>query len=182
VAPGVRLRFAPKPDKDVLALREGDVDLEIGVLGDSGPEIRIQTLFRDKFVGVARKGHPLLDAPITPKRYAACEHVAASRRGAKTGPVDRALADLGLSREVIAVVPSFAAAVALAAGSDLVTLLPQSFAAARIRRPRAQVELEIFDLPLAVDGITVSQMWHPRLDADAGHRWLRGLVLKATAG
>jgi DNA-binding transcriptional LysR family regulator len=181
-APGVRLRFTPKPDKDVRALREGDVDLEIGVLGDSGPEIRIQTLFRDRFVGVVRKSHLLLDAPITPQRYAACEHVAASRRGAKTGPVDRALAELSLSREVIVVVPSFAAAMALAASSDLVALLPQSFAAARIRRPGAQDEVEIFDLPLDVDGITVSQMWHPRLDADAGHRWLRSLVLKATAG
>jgi DNA-binding transcriptional LysR family regulator len=182
VARGVRLCFTPKPDKDVRALRDGGVDLEIGVLGDSGPEIRIQTLFRDRFVGVVRKGHLLLDAAITPQRYAACEHVVASRRGVKAGPVDRALAELGLSREVIAVVPSFAAALALAASSDLVALLPQSFAAVRILRAGPQDAIEIFDLPLAVDGITVSQMWHPRLDADAGHRWLRGLVLKATAG
>jgi DNA-binding transcriptional LysR family regulator len=181
MAPGVRLCFTPKPDKDVRALREGGVDLEIGVLGDSGPEIRIQTLFRDRFVGVARKGHPLLDAPITPQRYAACDHVSASRRGVKAGPVDHALAELGLSREVVVVVPSFAAALALAASSDLVALLPQWFAAARILGPGPQDAVEIFDLPLAVDGITVSQMWHPRLDADAGHRWMRGLVLKVTA-
>src|SRR6202167_2629238 len=32
-APKVRLQFAPKPDKDVRGLREGMVDLEIGVLG-----------------------------------------------------------------------------------------------------------------------------------------------------
>jgi DNA-binding transcriptional LysR family regulator len=107
VAPGVGLCFTPKPDKDVRALREGGVDLEIGVFGDSGPEIRIQPVFRDRFVGVVRKGHPLLDAAITPQRYAACEHVVASRRGVKAGPVDRALAELSVSREVIAVVPSF---------------------------------------------------------------------------
>jgi DNA-binding transcriptional LysR family regulator len=181
-APGVRLCFTPKPDKDARGLREGGVDLEIGVLGDSGPEIRIQTLLRDRFVGVARHGHPLFEAAITPQRYAACEHVAASRRGATSGPVDHALAELGLSREVIAVAPSFAAALALAAHSDLVALLPQSFAAARIQHPGPQDAVEIFDLPVTVDGITVSQMWHPRLDADAGHRWLRGLVQKATAG
>jgi DNA-binding transcriptional LysR family regulator len=181
-APRVRLRFTPKPDKDVRPLREGEVDLEIGVLGESAPEIRIQALFGDRFVGVARKGHPLFDAPITPERYAACEHVAASRRGVKTGPVDRALAELGLGREVIVVVPSFAAALALAASSDLLALLPKSFADARVPRPGQQDAVEIFDLPLAVEGITVSQMWHPRLDADAGHRWLRGLVLKATTG
>jgi hypothetical protein len=44
-APGVHLRFAPKPDKNVRALREGLVDLEIGVLGETGPELRVQALF-----------------------------------------------------------------------------------------------------------------------------------------
>jgi DNA-binding transcriptional LysR family regulator len=179
VAPGVRLCFALKPDKDVRALRDGGVDLEIGVLGDTGPEIRIQTLFRDRFVGAARKGHPLLAAPITPERYAACEHVAASRRGRMTGPVDRALAELGLSREVMVAVPSFSTALALAEGSDLVALVPQSFAAARARRSGPSDGIETFELPAPVDEITVSQMWHPRMDADAGHRWLRGVVLKA---
>ena len=65
-APGVRLHFVPKLDKDARLLREGAVDLEIGVLGESGPEIRVQALFRDRFIGVARRGHPLLDAPVTP--------------------------------------------------------------------------------------------------------------------
>src|SRR6202171_5598315 len=109
VAPNVRLHFAPKPDKDVRALREGLVDLEIGVLGKSGPEIRIQTLFRDSFVCAVREGDPLLGrGKITAERYAACGHVVASRRGHWSGPVDEALA-LGLSRTVVVVVPSFRA-------------------------------------------------------------------------
>jgi DNA-binding transcriptional LysR family regulator len=78
-APRVRLRFAPKPEKDARALREGQIDLEIGVLGAFAPEIRTQFLFRDRFVGVTRIGHPLL-SDITPERYAACGHVVASRR------------------------------------------------------------------------------------------------------
>jgi DNA-binding transcriptional LysR family regulator len=66
-APRIRLRFAPKPDKDAGPLREGLIDLEIGVLGASAPEIRTQLLFRDRFVGVARVGHPLLTGPgVTP--------------------------------------------------------------------------------------------------------------------
>ena len=59
-APRVRLRFAPKPEKDARPLREGQIDLEIGVLGAFAPEVRTQALFRDRFVGVARIGHPLL--------------------------------------------------------------------------------------------------------------------------
>ncbi|RWC48352.1 MAG: LysR family transcriptional regulator, partial [Mesorhizobium sp.] len=53
-APNVRLRFAPKSDKDVASLRDATIDLEIGVAGETGPEIRIQTLFRDRFIGAAR--------------------------------------------------------------------------------------------------------------------------------
>ena len=179
-APGVRLRFVPKLDKDPRPLREGAVDLEIGVLGESGPEIRVQALFRDRFVGVARRGHPLLGAPVTPERYAACEHVTASRRGVVASPVDEALAGLGLSREVVIVVPGFAAALAVAVASDLVALLPRSFVLARAAAGLAP-PFAVFPLPLSLAGITVSQMWHPRLDADAGHRWLRGLVLEAAA-
>ena len=180
VAPHVRLRFAPKPDKDVQALREGLVDLEIGVLGESGPEVRLQALFRDHFVGVVRAGHPLLEkGEITPERYAACGHAVASRRGLANGPVDEALADLGLARTVVAVVPGFRAALAVASASDLVALVTSSFfnATQAGRMGTGPAELRSFPLPVRTGVITISQMWHPRLDADPAHRWLRGLVL-----
>src|ERR1700683_5408778 len=180
VAPNVRLRFAPKPDKDVRALREGLVDLEIGVLGKSGPEVRLQTLFRDHFVCAVREGHPLLGrGKITAERYAACGHVVASRRGHWSGPVDEALAALGLSRTVVVVVPSFRAALAVASVSDLVALVTSSsFDATQGHQAKSgAAPVRSCPLPVRTEPITVSQMWHPRLDADPAHRWLRGLVL-----
>jgi DNA-binding transcriptional LysR family regulator len=69
--------------------------------------MRSRLLFRDRFVDAARQDHPLLAKPITPERYAACGHVAASRRGAWTGPVDESLQNLGLQRRVVAVVTGF---------------------------------------------------------------------------
>lgn len=180
VAPKVQLQFAPKPDKDVRALREGVVDLEIGVLGKSGPEVRIQALFRDHFVGAVREGHPLLGkGKITPKRYSEFGHVVTSRRGVATGPVDEALAALGLTRTVVAVVPSFRAALAVAGVSDLVALVSSSFFNGTQEgqtRSRSGV-VRSFPLPVRTVAITISQMWHPRLDADPAHRWLRGLVV-----
>jgi len=187
-APGARLRFTPKPDKDVRALREGLVDLEIGVLGQTGPEVRVQTLFRDHFVGAVRPGRALLTGEITPARYAACGHVIASRRGRKVGPVDEALAALGLARtEVVVEVPSFPAALAVARASDLVALVTDSFLGVQQERQAGAVRVaaEKFVLPLPTAAITVSQMWHPRMDADPAHRWLRSLVhgvCQATAG
>ncbi|MCT4704193.1 LysR family transcriptional regulator [Enterobacteriaceae bacterium H20N1] len=179
-APLVRLCFVPKPEKAPGALREGLVDLEIGVLGNMGPEIRLQALFRDRFVGVVRKGHTLEKAPeITAEFYAAQGHVVASRRGDKTGPVDEALADLGLQRNIVARVPSFPAALAVAQASDLVALLPASFL---INQPvdeknGSPATLWSFELPVKTREITVSQMWHPRSEVDPAHRWLRKLVL-----
>jgi len=181
VAPNVRLHFAPKPDKDVRALREGLVDLEIGVLGKSGPEVRLQTLFRDHFVCAVRERHPFFfgRSKITAKRYAACGHVVASRRGHERGPVDEALAALGLSRTVVVVVPSFRAALAVASVSDLVALVTGSFfnATQGHQTKSGPAVIRSFPLPVRTEAITVSQMWHPRFDADPAHRWLRGLVL-----
>lgn len=183
-APHVRLHFVPKPDKDIRPLREGLIDLEVGVLGVSGPEMRVQALFRDRFVGVVRSGHPLLSDKITPERYAACGHVVAARNVRRIGPVDKALELLDLRREIVAVVPGFPAALAVARASDLVALVTMSFLGAEQEHQSSMSYpgIQSFPLPVRTDAITVSQTWHPRMDADPAHRWLRGLLLAICRG
>lgn len=178
-APSVRLRFAPKPEKDARPLREGLIDLEIGVLGEFAPEVRTQTLFRDSFVGVARTGHPLLAAtPITPERYARCNHVVASRKGEFSGPVDDALEELGLRRTISVVVPGFPDAMRIARHSDFVALVPRSCLRADLDNDQTEgAGLQSFELPVRTPEIVVSAMWHPRLDADPAHRWFRETVI-----
>ena len=91
-APGVRLRFMQKLDKDSAPLRDGIVDLETGVVGKTtGPEVRAQALFRDRFIGVVRMGHALSKGKITPSRYATGRHILVSRRCLDKGPIDEAL-------------------------------------------------------------------------------------------
>lgn len=173
-APDVRLRFAPKPDKEIQPLRDATIDIDIGVIAGDGAELRGQALFTDMFVGVARPGHALLAAgPVTAARYAACDHVVCSRRGRFTGPVDAALAALGLSRKVNLVVPSYPAVIAVAAASDLVGLVPRSCLHAGVMG-----QIEMFELPVATPGFVIAQTWHPRMDADPAHRWLRALIFK----
>jgi DNA-binding transcriptional LysR family regulator len=176
-APGVRLRFVQKVNKDSTPLREGAVDLEIGVIGEeTGPEIRTRALFRDRFVGVVRADHPLAAGEITPARYAACRHVSVSRRGRERGAIDVALAPLGLERSVAVLVGSFATAVALARASDLVANVPARHTA------RLRDGMHTFDLPVATPDITVSMLWHPRMEADPAHRWLRRWVYETCTG
>jgi DNA-binding transcriptional LysR family regulator len=182
-SPRVHLRFAPKPDKDVRPLRDGQIDLDIGVLGETGPEIRVKALFRDEFVGAVRIGHPLLEGEVTPERYVAYGHVIASRRGQASGPVDEGLSALGLRRTIAAIVPGFSAALAIARASDLVALVTRSFmGAVELHSDPLWRGVRSIPLPVKTEIITISQMWHPRVDADPVHRWLRDKVAEACRG
>lgn len=175
-APGVQLRFVPKADEHSALLREGLVDLETGVLSqETGAELRTQALFRDRYLGVVRAGHPLARGKLTAARYAAGRHVVFSRRGDAHGPIDRTLAALGLTRAVATIVGGFATALALARSSDLIASVPARHTAT------LRDGMFSFALPFAAPQITVSMLWHPRLDADPAHRWLRGCLRDVTA-
>lgn len=175
-APGVRLRFMPKPDKSPAPLRDGSVDLETGVVEETtGPELRVQALFSDRIIGVVRLGHPLSRVKVTRARYSNGQHIGISRQVEEQGPIDATLETLGLDREIVAIVGGFAAAVALARGSDLIASVPERHTG------NLRVGMYSFALPVAAPGFTVSLLWHPRLDADAAHRWLRDCVREVCA-
>ena len=170
-APSVRLNFLQKLDKDSTPLRDGSVDLETGVVGASiGPEVRTVALFRDQLIGVVRLGHPLCDGKLTATRYAKAAHVVVSRNGLESGAVDLPFLPPGLKRAVGPIVSGFSAALALARGSDLVATVPDRHTAS-LRSGMAS-----FALPVQGQSFTVSMLWHPRLEADPAHRWLRGCV------
>lgn len=170
-APGVRLRFVQKSNKDSALLRDGSVDLETGVVGDTtSPEVRTRMLFRDRFIGVVRMEHSLSQGEITRARYAAGQHVLVSRRGLDKGPVDEALKPFGLERAIVTIVGGFSAALALARASDLIATVPERHSA------NLRADMYSFPLPVPTPQITVSMLWHPRMDADPAHRWLRGCV------
>jgi DNA-binding transcriptional LysR family regulator len=175
-APGVRLRFVQKVDKDRAPLRDGAVDLETGVIDETtGPEVRTRALFRDRYIGVVRNGHALNRGKVTPARYASGTHVLVSRQGLERGPIDEALHSLGLTRSIATIVGGFSAAVALARGSDLVATVPER------HTENLRAGMHSFALPVPVAEFTVSMLWHPRMDADVAHRWLRACLLEVCA-
>jgi DNA-binding transcriptional LysR family regulator len=181
-APGVRLRFMQKPDKDSAPLRDGTVDLETGVVvKTTAPELRAQALFRDRFVGVVRMGHALTRGKVTSARYAAGRHVCVSRRGFDEGPVDEegpirdALKPFGLERQIVTLVGGFSTALALVRSTDLIASVPERHTG------KLRAGMHSFPLPVSTPPFTVSLLWHPRLDADPAHRWLRTCVQDACA-
>lgn len=173
-APKVRLRFVRKLDKNSDGLRDGSVDLETGVVaGTSGPEVRAQALFADRYVGAVRGDHPLARTGVTVADYAAWSHVVAWRQGIDLGGIDEMLRDAGHARSVMTTVDGFSAALALARRSDLIATVPERHTAA------LREGMFSFPVPLPVGEFTISLLWHPRLDGDPAHRWLRSCVHEA---
>ncbi|AZP72241.1 LysR family transcriptional regulator [Pseudomonas poae] len=170
-AHGVRLRFVNKTDKDSAPLREGSVDLDTGVVdADASPELLTQALFRDRLIGVVRAGHSLSRGEVSAERYAQGQHVYVSRRGQDRGQIDDALEAQGLTRQISTIVAGFSTSIALARDTDLIASVPERYTA------HQREGLHSFALPLTLPAFTVAMLWHPRLDADLAHRWLRGCL------
>ena len=172
-APKVRLCFLQKPDKDSASLRNGSVDLETGVVDDAtSPELRTRILFKDRFIGACNQRHPLCNGEITPGRFANAKHVVVSRGNTKKNAIDETLGSLGLERQIMASVSSFSTALSLVRNTDLITTVPERHTG------NLREGLKSFSLPFASPQIAISMLWHPRMDADPAHQWLRHLLLE----
>ncbi|GGO35933.1 LysR family transcriptional regulator [Streptomyces lasiicapitis] len=175
-APGIRLRFLAESHLDAPVLREGVADLEVGVIDTVAPEVRVEPLFDDVMVGVVRPGHPLLQGELTPKRFAAADHLTVSRKGRMAGPIDAALAEQGLRRRVVGNVSTYPSALFILLRTDLVGL-SMTWA-----RPLTEpLGLVTFPIPLELPPLRIAMAWHPRHDADPAHAWLRGCVRELVA-
>jgi DNA-binding transcriptional LysR family regulator len=80
-----------------------------------------------------------------------------------------------MRRDLAAIVGGFATAVAIARGSDLIATVPER------HTESLRDGMHTFALPVATPDFVVSLLWHPRLDADPAHRWLRTCVRASCA-
>ncbi len=162
-----------KPNKDSASLRDGTVDLETGVIETTtSPELRTRALFRDRFVGVVRSGHPMAMSEVKLTHYAAGRHICISRQGDAKDKIEDSLRPIDVTRDIATIVGGFSTALALARSSDLIATVPERHTGS------LRVGMHTFELPFITPVITVSLLWHPRMDADPVHRWLRGIVLE----
>jgi DNA-binding transcriptional LysR family regulator len=174
-APGVQIRLLAEPSADVADLARGHTDAEIGAAGPARPEIAAETIGSDQMAVIVRAGHPLADGELTPERLAAADHVTVSRRGRLHGVIDDALAERGLSRRVVAALPTSSAALDLAARSDLVTTVAE-----QVCRPVwTRLGLVARPFPFPVPPVPVIVTWHHRNDTDPAHAWLRAQLRHA---
>jgi len=176
VAPGVVLRFVAEGSETTEALRDGSIDIDIGVVDDLAPDIRTAALYREHLVGVVRADSTLSRRP-TLAQLCRHPHVSASRRGRSRGPLDDVLEAVGRQRHVAAVVPTFVVALHLVASSGLIGMVPSRLAAMY----GETVGVRSFPVPGGLPEVEVTMMWHARLDADPAQRWLRGIIRGAVS-
>ena len=151
---------------------------ELDICVTSGPEIPSPTLayrllYREHYVCVVRKEHPLRGKRVTLEQFCRFDHVLVSPNdGAFVGPTDLALSSVGMRRKVALSLNSFFTLPDVLKGDDLIAVVPKRFLLGRATGLRA------FPPPVEIPAFDVVALWHPRQQNDVPHRWLRRLLAK----
>jgi DNA-binding transcriptional LysR family regulator len=168
-APGVRIALrALDPARLEALMEKGEIDLAVLTPDGIADALRSRPLFEERYVFIARRGHPALRRPLDAQRFCELEHVMVSPRGGGfTTPVDDMLDAQGLQRRVVVSASTFHAVPDLVERSDLVALVP-----ARLVEHRGN-RLRVLAPPLPVSGFAIHMAWHNRNHGDAAQRWVR---------
>ncbi len=151
-------------------------DIQIRVCADDwGPEYRQQRLLLNHFLVAMRRGHPAASQEMTLDLYLSLPHLTASSVGARI--IDDRLAREGLSRRIALTIPSLAAVIAILENSDLCALLPEQWLKLYCEPGRLATAAP----PIASTEFTLDMIWRRQDEADAGHRWLRQLIVDEIA-
>ena len=172
-APGIDLRLQAYEKPDVGALIDGGAfDLVIGSFADPPDRAVATPLLHERFVGVARAGHPALTGPLDPQSFARLDHALFTLGRDGRGVVDDVLSAMGLARRVRVTLPHLMAMPQLLRATDLVAAVP-SRAAARFGEGLVTFDLDF----LGLSPWTLHMLWSPFARRDAAHAWLRATVV-----
>jgi DNA-binding transcriptional LysR family regulator len=177
-APGVVVRSLPFDrssfERD---LEEGKLNAGLTVIEPKLPRTRIEKFWEERFVCIAREGHPALTPKAGADAYTALDldtflsldHALVVRGGAAKGAVDTALSRMGRERRIGLTVANFTTLIFEVAQSDFIAAVAERLAI----RMAPLAGFAIHALPLQVGNFTMSLAWHQSTDADLGQQWFR---------
>jgi DNA-binding transcriptional LysR family regulator len=175
-APGIDLGIIQVRRRGIEAgLADGSLDAVLDIPLPLSEQIHRQQVGSDRFVVVARKGHPKVRPGLSLKTYLAQQHVMVTARRRGPGPEDIELGQHGLRRHVRLRCRSYVAAFRVVAETDLVLTMPQRYAVLMTR----DLPLRALALPLKIPTLDLCLYWHDRVHEDPANRWLRGRLLEA---
>ncbi|WP_027864017.1 LysR family transcriptional regulator [Massilia alkalitolerans] len=164
-----------------LALKEemegGRVDLAVGPFEDISEALYQRQLFRQPYVTMMRKGHPLGKGEVSLARFVKAEHLLVDANESPYDRINALLARAGVGPSVRFRVPHFTAVPYMVSTSDLVVTVPQKLA----ERAALPFGLEWIVPPLELPTLQTNVFWHRRYNQDPGNQWLRGLLAEVFA-
>jgi DNA-binding transcriptional LysR family regulator len=171
-APKIKLAVRPMAIADLpTRLMRGEIDIAITIPDFVTPDLPSRFLYAERYVCAVRRRHPLKKRKVTVEEFCRFDHVLVSPSGgAFEGPTDDELSSLGLARRVALSIPSFLILPEVLQTDDLIAVVPERLLHGRKRH------LRTFAPPVAVPGFDVLAVWHPRVNEDPAHRWLRDLL------
>lgn len=178
-APGIDVRVHGVGARSGHDLAEGRIDFIVDPLEVLGqlPGAYSQRILDERFVCVARAGHPALaKRRLTAKAFASLSHALVAPAGRPGSIVDTALGKLGLRRRVAIAIPHFIVAPAIIRETDAVATLPE-----RIARTLGE-GLMMFEPPIDLPSFTIETIWHERYHNDPAHAWLRRCIAEVARG
>lgn len=171
--PYLRLTCLPlATDYSIRQLETGAVNLLVAVNWHSPEKLKQKLLFRDQFVCVMHKDHPLAHAPFSLDGYTITRHVLVAPLGHNAGLVDQELAKHGLTRRVSISVPNFSLVTPDLLAKDAIITLPKRVALDLI----TETDLVINPCPMELEDINYFALWHERFDNEPKLRWMREAI------
>ncbi len=178
LAPAVQLSSVRAGAVNLKAeLEGGRVDLAIGPFEDVSEALYQRLLFRQPYVTMFRKGHPLGRGPLTRERFVEADHLLVDAAESPYDRINLLLARAGIGGATRYRVPHFTAVPYIVGASELVVTVPQKLA----ERAAAPFGLEWIVPPLELPELHTHVFWHRRYNQDPGNQWLRGLVAEVFA-
>ncbi len=174
-APHIHLETYPSPpDGPGAQLAEGVFDLSFDVgLEDMG-DLRSRLLLEDELVSFVGAKVPLTGL-LDLGTFLAAPHVMVAPQGRPGGPVDRALATLGLHRKIAIRLSHFMGVVELVRESPMIITLPR-----RLLEALGAPTDRLHPTPLTLPPLRIRTIWHSRVHNDPGVAWLRQSLIHAT--
>lgn len=175
VAPGVAISTVRNHTVNLREeMESGRVDLAIGFMPDLKAGFFQRRLFRQRYVCIFRKGHPLARQGMTIESFSGAEHVAIVAAGTGHSMVDEVIQRAGVPRQVRLRVPHFVAVGHILQTTDMIAVVPQAYA----ERTLKPFGLETAACPVKIPDIVINVLWHARNNREPANQWLRQLVFE----
>ncbi|MDB6080610.1 MAG: LysR family transcriptional regulator [Akkermansiaceae bacterium] len=168
----VSFEFSAWHDDVFNAMERGRLDLVLNADdGGVSSQFTREMLFREEFVCVVAKASRFAKR-MKIDQYLAASHIGISTLGGLQTIPEKYLAEAGVKRHCVIRLPYFAAAIHSIEGTNLVVTVPRRIAESVVNHPG----LKIIEAPPLIGGFDYQMVWHPRMNTDAAHVWLRQAI------